>query len=108
MITKKKWVDDWISNVLIPWEKGDILQIWVDCENRWATSAHSEELKERSDLLGMRPDIQQRYRIKPRTVKWVFEMPENANNFEPAANQLERMGLGNFAMALRNAKPMPE
>jgi len=103
--------NDWIENVLKPWKEGEIVQYKkIGTDDEWSEYGISPNP---DPLYASRFDLSYyEYRLKPHTVKYVFEFPEpevKQGQFENMARALEYQAIySGFADAIRNAKPMEE
>jgi len=93
--------DEWLAEVVRPWRAGDIVQFRHD-DASWSDCFIDR------DPMGIVPVSGGEYRIKPRTVKWVVELPTLALfDFKSLAKSMVHCS-AEFIYAIRQAKPLEE
>ena len=100
-MTRGKWVDE----VVKPWKKGDITQkMFPGGIDGWKDYSEHDPVQQCPDF-----EAGYTYRIKPRTVKWVIELPESDKDissfFDLVGDRLAHTGYNiEYVNAIRNAK----
>jgi len=71
---------EWINEILLLWKPGNIVQFMPEHVGKWGDcNAPGADF---DPMSGFTPDLAHgKFRIKPRTVKYIVEIPEDSESF---------------------------